>query len=69
MAIIKRINGIQIHRITTNRFWKGKELVVESKYQCKLISDDNVLFETESLDDAVEFCKTKPRMLRNFNIK
>ena len=52
----KYVNGIQISRLITDRYWVGSDLIKKYKYFCRYPKTNEILFTSENLEEAVNFC-------------
>lgn len=55
MALIKRINGYNIHSKQVKREWNNKELKIDYKYFCVERNSDKIVFESKSLEEVINF--------------
>ncbi len=55
MALVKRINGYNIHSKQIRRDWNNKELKIDYKYYCVVRNTDKVVFESKSLDEVINY--------------
>lgn len=59
MALIKNYGDFSIHKLNLSREWKGKELIVTYKYVCRVKKTGKDVFECDTYDEAMEYCKEK----------